>query len=162
ALPMGTTNSGAAVAAPIGAAPAAVASDLLESSKPDPFTVNRSGFDPKFLGVDAPLPALKSAVKNLAAKVNSGGIELKYYHYSVIMNSARKLAFVSAVNLDVGAKFSVKREGKDHWYYDERISHDLQAGPELYADNPLDFGHLTRRQDAAWGITEAAATAANN
>jgi endonuclease G len=78
------------------------------------------------------------------------------------MNGARKLAFVSAANLDVGAKFLVKREGKDHWYYDERISHDVQAGPELYADNPLDFGHLTRRQDAAWGASEKVAIAANN
>jgi endonuclease G len=133
-----------------------------ESGKPDPNMAGRPGFDPKFLGFDAPLPALAPAVKDLAAPVNTGGIELKYFHYSVIMNSARKLAFVSAVNLDVGAKFSVKREGKDHWYKDERISQDLQAGPELYAGNPLDFGHLTRRQDAAWGDTEALATSANN
>lgn len=168
-ISLGTqTVQGAVSAAPPGPAvvpgPAVAGTSdaLLELSKPDPFTIKRPGFDPRFLGFDAPLPALKPAVGNLAAKVSSGGIELKYYHYSVIMNSARKLAFVSAVNLDVGAKFSVKREGKDHWYYDERISKDLQAGPELYADNPLDFGHLTRRQDAAWAATEAAATAANN
>jgi endonuclease G len=144
------------------AAPSPVADGSQESGKPDPNMAGRPGFDPKFLGFDAPLPALAPAVKNLAAPVNTGGIELKYFHYSVVMNSARKLAFVSAVNLDVGAKFSVKREGKDHWYYDDRMSKDLQAGPELYADNPLDFGHLTRRQDAAWGDTEASATSANN
>ena len=135
--------------------------DVLESGKPDSNYGKRPGFDPNFLGFAAPLPKLAPAVKNLAVKVGSG-IELKYYHYSVIMNSARKLAFVSAVNLDVGAKYLVKREGKDHWYYDDRISYDVQAGPELYANNPLDFGHLTRRQDAAWGATEKAAEAAND
>jgi endonuclease G, mitochondrial len=135
---------------------------LLESAPPAPFSINRPGFDAKFLGFDAPLPTLAPAVRNLATPVRSGGIELKYFHYSVIMNSARKLAFVSAVNLDVGAKFSVKREGKDHWYYDDRIAHELQVGPELYADNPLDFGHLTRRQDGAWGDSEAEANSANN
>lgn len=158
AAPMAVLPTATVVSGP--ATPAGGSS--LESSQPDPKTISRPGFDPKFLGFDAPLPTPAPAVQNLAAKVSSGGIELKYFNYSVIMNSARKLAFVSAVNLDVGAKFSVKREGKDHWYYDERISKDLQAGPELYADNPLDFGHLTRRQDAAWGATEAAATSANN
>jgi endonuclease G len=160
----------ASPAAPALASPAIVAiagpistpDSSQESGKPAPNMAGRPGFDAKFLGFNAPLPALAAAVRNLAAPVNTGGIELKYFHYSVIMNSARKLAFVSAVNLDVGAKFSVKREGKDHWYYDDRMSRDLQAGPELYADNPLDFGHLTRRQDAAWGDTEASATSANN
>ncbi len=161
AVPAFSVAPGPAVAA---AAPSLISApdSSQESGKPDPNMAGRPGFNAKFLGFDAPLPALAPAVKNLAAPVNTGGIELKYFHYSVIMNSARKLAFVSAVNLDVGAKFSVKREGKDHWYYDERMSRDLQAGPELYADNPLDFGHLTRRQDAAWGDTEAAATSANN
>ena len=102
------------------------------------------------------------AVANQAAKVDGSGIELKYFNYSVIMNATRKLAFVSAVNLDAVAKFSAKRVGKDNWYYDDRISHDLQAGKELYAGNPLDFGHLTRRQDAGWGATLAAATKAND
>jgi endonuclease G len=156
-------SSVAAVVSGAAVSPAATQpGSSLESSQPDPKTIDRPGFDRKFLGFDAPLPTPAPAVQNLAARVSSGGIELKYYNYSVIMNSARKLAFVSAVNLDVAAKFSVKREGKDHWYYDERISQDLQAGPELYAGNPLDFGHLTRRQDAAWGASEAAATSANN
>ncbi|MBV8835950.1 MAG: DNA/RNA non-specific endonuclease [Alphaproteobacteria bacterium] len=153
-------GGGGGAAAP-DAMPAGI-DDLMESSKPDGNIAARPGFDPNFLGFAAPLPKLTPSVANLAAKLAGGGIELKYFHYSVIMNTARKLAFVSAVNLDVGAKFSVAREGKDHWYFDDRISHDIQAGPEIYAGNPLDFGHLTRRQDAAWGATEAAATSANN
>lgn len=137
--------------------------DHLESIRPDPDYSRRPGYDPDFLALQqpVPLPTPVGPTKDLVVPVGDG-IELKYYHYSVIMNSARKLAFVSAVNLDVGAKFHPKREGKDRWFYDDRISHDLQAGPDLYADNPLDCGHLTRRQDAAWGDSEKAATLAND
>jgi endonuclease G, mitochondrial len=134
-----TIGFGAGGAVVNGAVAASLAADAsgaadgaaFESGKPDPHYANRPGFDPAFLGFTAPLPKLMPAVKNLAAKVGSGN-ELKYYHYSVVMNAARKLAFVSAVNLDVGAKFQVKREGKDHWYADERIPLEQQAGPELY------------------------------
>ena len=150
----------AATAAPSMAAPAVGAA--LESGKPDPNFAARPGFDPNFLGFSVPLPKLMPAVAGQAAKVDGGGIELKYFNYSVIMNATRKLAFVSAVNLDAVAKFSAKRVGKDNWYYDDRISQDLQAGKELYAGNPLDFGHLTRREDAGWGATLAAATKAND
>lgn len=162
------TNPGTSVATSLGAPqafaaePAAPSGDAaFESGKPDPDYARRPGFDPNFLGFAAPLPKLMPAVQDLAAEVGDSN-ELKYFHYSVIMNAARKLAFVSAVNLDVGAKFSSTRQGKDHWYYDARIPKDVQAGPALYAGNPLDFGHLTRRQDAAWGSTQDAAIAAND
>jgi len=170
-VPLNITLSFGAIAGSRVAAPAVVpvtASSeppgaFLEQARPDPLSTARPGFDPKFLGFEAALPTLSPDVANAAARLgNGGGIELKYFHYSVIMNGQRRLAFVSAVNLDTGAGFQVKREGKDHWYYDDRISQDLQAGPELYADNPLDFGHLSRRQDAAWGATEAEADSANN
>ena len=52
--------SGGGVNAPSAVAP----DDLLESAKPDPLSVNRPGFDAKFLGFDAPLPTLAPAVKN--------------------------------------------------------------------------------------------------
>jgi endonuclease G len=78
------------------------------------------------------------------------------------MNSDRKLALVSAVNLDAGAKFQLNRQGKDRWFYDPRIDRDAQIGDELYGSNPLDRGHLTRRADAAWGDTEEEARLAND
>ncbi|MGJ4947622.1 DNA/RNA non-specific endonuclease [Bradyrhizobium sp. HKCCYLS20291] len=155
-------SAGVAAPAIAAAQPSAAAADLLEQAKPEPFSTPRPGFDPKFLGFDAPLPKLTPAAAAAVAKLADGGIELTYFHYSVIMNAQRKLAFVSAVNLDTAAKFQVKRDGKDKWYYDSRIPREAQAGPELYADNPLDFGHLTRRQDAAWGGDEDEANAANN
>jgi endonuclease G, mitochondrial len=128
---------------------------------PDPDYSNRPGFDASFLGFDAPLPTLMPEVRDLALPVGDG-IELKYYHYSVIMNAQRKLAFVSAVNFDAGAPFQLARVGKDRWFFDPRVDRDEQLGSELYTDNPLDRGHLTRRADAAWGDTETAAQLAND
>jgi endonuclease G, mitochondrial len=141
----------------------AVAADgMLEAAiAPDPDYSNRPGFDASFLGFETPLPTLMPEVRDLALPVGDG-IELKYYHYSVIMNAKRKLAFVSAVNLDAGAPFQLARVGKDRWFYDPRVDRDEQLGDELYTDNPLDRGHLTRRADAAWGDTEAAAQLAND
>ena len=43
------------------------------------------------------------AAKNKKARAGDNPLELKYHHYSVIMNGKRRLAFVSAVNID-GAK----------------------------------------------------------
>jgi endonuclease G, mitochondrial len=128
---------------------------------PDPDYSDRPGFDPRFLGFDAPLPKPMPELHDLVLPVGEG-IELKYYHYSVIMNAERKLAFVSAVNLNGGAEFQLHREGKDRWFYDPRVERDEQTGPELYTNNPLDRGHLTRRADAAWGDTEEEAQLAND
>ena len=58
------------------------------------------------------MPKLSADIKQLAVKVPGSGHELKYYHYSVIMNERRRLAFVSAGNLDAKAKFIHEREGR--------------------------------------------------
>lgn len=125
-------------------------------------TVAGPGFDPGFLGFPAPLPDLDRQILPLATPVPGGGVELKYRHYSVVFNGARRVAFVSAVNLDTNAPAKVRREGPDAWKYDSRIEAALQAGPDLYDNDPLDKGHLTRRQDAAWGATQAEAQQGND
>jgi endonuclease G len=135
--------------------------ELEAAIQPDPDYSDRPGFDAGFLGFEAPLPTLMPEVRDLALPAGDG-IELKYYHYSVMMNAQRKLAFVSAVNLNAGAEFQLHREGRDRWFYDPRIDRDDQLGNELYANNPLDRGHLTRRADAAWGDTEEEAQLAND
>lgn len=140
---------------------------LLEKIEPDPNYDNRRGYDPNFLGFAAPLPRLMNSVRPLVVEVPDGsggrGHELKYHHYSVIMNGERRLAFVSAVNLDANAEVQHGREkGGDRWFFDPRIPRECQAGNEFYAHNPLDRGHLTRRADAAWGATKAEAKLAND
>ena len=136
--------------------------DAQESVTPDEDYDHRPGFDVNFLGPKVPLPKLDNTIAAQAARVRGGGTELKYYNYSVVMNAKRRLAFVSAVNLDGQAEFQFAREGGDRWFFDPRIDKKVQIGNELYANNPYDRGHLTRRNDAAWGGTEEEAKLAND
>jgi endonuclease G, mitochondrial len=93
----------------VGTAPPPPAEDFTESIKPDPDYSNRPGYDPDFTGFNVPLPKLTPSIKASAVKVpgaTGNPYELKYYHYSVIMNGARRMAFVSAVNLDAAPRRS--------------------------------------------------------
>jgi endonuclease G, mitochondrial len=141
-------------------------SEILESIQPDPDYKSRLGYNPNFLGFKVLLPKLGSAILSQALDVSNGQNskkhELKYYHYSVIMNRERRIAFVAAVNYDANAPFKHKREGGDKWFFDPRIKEDFQAGEIFYEGNPLDRGHLVRRADGAWGLTEQEAKLAND
>jgi len=145
-----------------GAAPVAA----VENTPPEPRYDGRPGYDAEFLGFPAPLPRLSNSLRGKAVSVPGAArenpFELKYHHYSVIMNGDRRLAFVSAVNLDGAAPAKVERDGADQWFFDPRIPKEKQAGSALYSGNPLDRGHLTRRADAAWGATEQEAERANS
>lgn len=126
---------------------------------------NRQGYDPDFLGVPVPLPTLSTTARDKAFRLDGvpgdAAYELKYHHFSVIMNREARLAFVAAVNLNAAAKFRQTREGPDRWFRDPRLDEAFQAGNEFYSDNPLDRGHLVRRADAAWGRTATEAASAN-
>ena len=139
---------------------------LLERIEPDPDYSNRPGYDPNFLGFPVPLPKLTNITRGQAVEVPGNGtgnrFEIKYHHYSVLMNRPRRLAFLAAVNLDAQAPFVHHREGSDQWFFDPRIPREVQAGNEFYARNPLDRGHLVRRADAAWGHSEQEAKRAND
>lgn len=135
--------------------------------KPDHDYDARTGYDPKFLGFSAPLPKLsktaaRDAVTVPVQKRNQNKYELKYHHYSVIMNAARKVAFIAAVNYDGRAKLKFKRTGPDKWFSDPRVEKSLQTNNAFYAKNPLDRGHLVRRADAAWGATKEEAKRASD
>lgn len=139
---------------------------LLEAIRPDPDYTNRPGYDPDFLGFNVPMPKLGNSIRNQALEIpdasGSSKLELKYFHYSVIMNRRRRVAFVSAVNIWADAPFKQGRTDKDRWFVDPRIGSTFQTGEDLYAGNPLDRGHLTRRDDAAWGSSAAEAKLAND
>ena len=142
---------------------------LTEAVSIDPDYDGREGYDPEFLGpgsLRVPLPQLAPAQTQLAARLLQAGAgsdrhELKYHHYSVVMNGERRLAFFTAVNIDGRKAREIARES-DKWFYDPRIRRDQQVGNELYADNPFDRGHLVRRLDPAWGRTERIAKVAND
>jgi endonuclease G len=108
------------------------------------------GFDERFLGIGAALPRVSEA--DAATSVS-----LDYVHFTVVLDSVRRLARVTGVNIDGAALVDVPRG--DDWRYDERIPEGWQAGPAVYAANSLDRGHLVRRRDPVWGTPEVAARA---
>ncbi|MDG3002823.1 DNA/RNA non-specific endonuclease [Paludisphaera mucosa] len=152
--------------------PVEPASGFKERVVPDPDDLDyreRPGYDAGFLGFEAPFPRLTNATRSKAfALPGEQGVDrylLKYHHYSLIFNKARKLAFAAGVNYDPNAKVLHRRDvDGDKWYYDPRVTpeKEIQAGESLYAGNPLDRGHLVRRADAGWGATKQEAKLAND
>lgn len=105
-------------------------------------------FDPDFLGVAAPLPSAPASAPLRA---------LAYTHFTVLLDVRRRLAAATGVNIDGARLLDVGRG--DDWHLDPRVGSDQQAGPELYARNDLDRGHLVRRRDPVWGPAAVAGRA---
>ncbi|WP_083259934.1 DNA/RNA non-specific endonuclease [Cellulosimicrobium cellulans] len=102
-----------------------------------------TGHDPGFLGVPVPLPCADRPLR-----------ELPSTHFTVLLDPARRLAAATAVDVDGARLRDVPRD--DDWYLDPRVPASEQSGPELYARNDLDRGHLVRRRDPGWGSAEEA------
>ncbi|WP_173922572.1 DNA/RNA non-specific endonuclease [Agromyces sp. Marseille-P2726] len=116
------------------------------------------GFDALFLGVRAPMPRTSHALPSRGLRDHAAAsVPLDYVHFSVVLDSVRRLARVTGVNVDGALLVEVERA--DRWHLDERIPADWQAGPAIYADNDLDRGHLVRRRDPVWGSPEVTARA---
>ncbi|MFD4421921.1 DNA/RNA non-specific endonuclease [Agromyces sp. NPDC058484] len=122
------------------------------------------GFDARFLGVSAAMPRVGGADPSTglrdraAASVElDAAVHLDYVHFTVVLDTARRFARVTGVNIDGAALVEIERG--DQWELDERIPADWQAGPEIYARNDLDRGHLVRRRDPVWGSREVATRA---
>ena len=107
-----------------------------------------TGFDPEFLSVSAPLPVVPSGVPVR---------ELPFTHFTVLLQPDRRLAVLTGVNLD-GSQLRDLDRGDD-WHLEPRVPAEEQTGPEVYADNDLDRGHLVRRRDPVWGEPTTAAQA---
>jgi endonuclease G len=69
------------------------------------------------------------------------------------MNAMRRQCFYSACNIDGARSKSSKRTG---WRFDPRIPEKMQIMKECYGSTPkFSRGHMTRREDPAWGQTDA-------
>lgn len=114
--------------------------------------VPRSGYDADFLGSHVPLPRMTLSIKRDA--VNFGRAQMiPYTHFSVCLSAARRMPRFVAWNIDGARRVSL---GRHDFKIDPRIDPKFQAGDELYADNPLDRGHVAMRADLAWGpVAEA-------
>ena len=149
-------------------ATASVTEIAQERLEPEDFT-DRDGYDRQFLGVAASLPKLKAQPRFGGALVvprparTGDRFELRYHHYSTIHCAGRRLAYVSACNLDFAAPVTASREqGRKSWRTDPRLDAADQLADRFYDHNDYDKGHLTRRDDTAWGATLAQAIAAND
>jgi endonuclease G len=108
------------------------------------------GFDARFLGVEAAMPAVPEPEA-------AASVALDYLHFTVVLDTGRRFARITGVNVD-GARIVEVPRGDD-WRFDERIPEAWQAGPDVYARNDLDRGHLVRRRDPVWGPPDVAARA---
>ena len=75
----------------------------------------------------------------------------------MVLNRRRRLAELTAVNIDGGSLADIERG--DDWHLDDRVPAAEQTGPDVYAGNDLDRGHLVRRRDPVWGPDAAEANA---
>lgn len=134
--------------------PAAIAAP----AAPDPYR-ERDGYDPAFLaGFPIPLPGLGPDIAPDAARLldpepGARSDELKYRHFSIVMNARRRLAFFTACNIDGATSKLVNRRGGsvtplapddpslieslddaegDSWRLDPRIPADAQSGLSIY------------------------------
>ncbi|ULJ74483.1 DNA/RNA non-specific endonuclease [Rhizobium gallicum] len=141
---------------------------LLERLDPQDFA-DRDGYNRHFLGVPIPMPSVKrdprfgGALRVPRPARPSDIAELRYYNHSIIMCAERRLAYISACNLDFAAPaMAGRKDGRTTWRTDPRLDARDQLASRFYDHNDYDKGHLTRRDDAAWGKTLAAAVAAND
>jgi endonuclease G, mitochondrial len=114
----------------------------------------RSGYDEAFLGKAVPMPTPGSSHSQLSVPFPKKA--LPYTHFSIVMSKARRLAILTAENLDGAKKKKLKR--KDSWGFDPRIPAAAQVGHrEFYGPEPFDKGHMVRRENPGWGDTVAEA-----
>lgn len=145
---------------------------------PDSDYNNRKGYNPNFLGVKVSLPKLNDAQKQIVARLKSdtSKYELKYNHFSVVINGSRRLPFFTAVNIDGASVVNIDRETEvvkrvekeslddgaekyEKWYDDERIEANQRSDQKLYSHADLKGfhrGHLVKRTDPSWGTVEKA------
>ena len=156
---LGTPAAAPTVLAPRPAAGAGeIEDDVVDTEATAADYAGRQGYDAAFLGdgLSVPLPKVTRRVEDVLEFDGADGktSELKYQHFSVVMNRRRRMCVYSAVNLDGGRSLKVKRVG---WRRDPRIPADLQISNECYGPAPrFSRGHMTRREDPVWGTKKEA------
>jgi endonuclease G len=130
--------------------------DLVETeaiAKPEDYE-DRGGYVANFLGSEfaVGLPMIIKSKSDILKWGNDKEV-LPYEHFSVVMNAKRRQCFFSACNIDGSRSKSSKRTA---WRFDPRIPQKMQIMKECYGSTPkFSRGHMTRREDPAWGQTEA-------
>lgn len=127
------------------------------------------GYQSDFIGaagddvLKIPLPEITDRAPGVVAELKSGGTELRYRNFSVVMNRDRRLCYYSAVNIDGARTFSIKG-ARPGWRIDRRLNAEWQIIEECYGseqDGRFSRGHMTRREDPNWGADRAEAVISN-
>lgn len=126
-----------------------------EEAVPDDYR-DRDGYLPQFLGegAEVALPEPKRGLDDILTFKFDGEheTELRYEHFSVLMSRSRRMCLFSACNIDGQQSRPTKRSG---WRFDPRIPRAAQIMKECYGAQPrFSRGHMTRREDPAWGPPE--------
>jgi len=151
---------------------------LLEKAVAPPIDTvysNRKGYDPNFLGIKVPLPTVSN--KKVVAKLEEGAYVIPYEHFSVVMHKGRRLALLTASNVD-GTKAmrepepgvytrdalgGMTKKDSERWVSDPRIPEQFQLPNRFYDKDRQGFdkGHIVRREDVCWGKSRAQVVKAN-
>lgn len=136
---------------------------------------SRAGYDSNFLQLASKrrvrIPSLTAEGKKVAAPLlGKKSYELRYHKFSVIMHKDRRLAVLTASNVDfapgrrsVNGKRPTRAELTgitdshtiEQWVTDSRIAREHQL-PDIFYNNDkqrFDKGHLVRREDVCWGAS---------
>lgn len=122
-------------------------------AKPEDYK-DRKGYDPGFLADEftVQLPTILKGKSDILTWGDDNTV-LPYEHFSVVMNAERRQCFYSACNIDGERSKSSKRTA---WRFDPRIPQEMQIMKECYGSTPkFSRGHMTRREDPAWGKSAA-------
>lgn len=112
-------------------------------------SIDRSGYDPDFLGSSVALPVLDAEALQDAV-LREGSNVIPYTHFSLSLSKSRRLARWVAWNIDGSTIKRLSRSGLE-FGKDLRLPEEFQSGNELYQGNRLDRGHIARRADLVWG-----------
>lgn len=132
----------------------------LDAAAPDAVVVTgpSEGYDPRFLPgdyvVDFP-SAVDSAVEGDYAPTKGGELVRHCTHFSLAMSAGRRFCRWVAWNIDGSSLLKLSREDLD-FVLDDAYEAKYQVDNRLYANNPLDRGHIARRADLVWGSREEA------
>ena len=143
----------------------------LARAAPDANYANRNGYQSDFLdGHDVPLAPILAPRAQEIAPLRSGatGTEaiLDYQNFSLAICGERRIAFLTATNIDGARYININRDSGqpsfiaegDSWYEDSRIDGRYYLVQSFYREFSrwFDRGHLTRRSDPTWGTPQEA------
>jgi len=88
-----------------------------QAERADTDFTNRDGYEPGFIqGLVVPLPEFEAVPYPLAVNREAGRDEdqheLRYHHFSIVINAQRKLAALTACNIDGSRLFAINRRSK--------------------------------------------------